>query len=64
MRVLVTGATGSFGTPICRHLAHRGVEVLAMARREPAQLPTGVRFVCGDVQDAASVQAAVAGIDS
>jgi nucleoside-diphosphate-sugar epimerase/phosphohistidine swiveling domain-containing protein len=64
MRVLVTGATGSFGTPICRELAHRGVEVLAMARSEPARLPSGVRFVRGDVQDKASVAGAVDGVDA
>ena len=60
MRVLVTGATGSFGTPICRQLAHRGYEVLAMARNEPAQLPVGVNFVRGDVQDPASMKGAPA----
>ena len=64
MRVLVTGATGSFGTPICRQLAHRGYEVLAMARNEPAQLPVGVNFVRGDVQDPASMKGAVAGVDA
>jgi nucleoside-diphosphate-sugar epimerase len=64
MRVLVTGATGSFGTPICRELAHRGVEVYAMARNEPARLPTGVSFVRGDVCDRDSVTRAVDGVDA
>lgn len=64
MRVLVTGATGSFGTPVCRELSHRGVEVLAMARNEPARVPAGVRFVRGDVRDPISIGAAVDGVDA
>ena len=63
MRVLVTGATGAFGAPLCAALARRGVEVHAMARRQPATLAPGVRFVAGDVCDAAGVDAAIAGVD-
>ncbi len=63
MKILVTGATGAFGAPLCAALARRGVEVHAMARRKPATLAPGVRFVAGDVCDAAAVDAAVAGAD-
>ena len=63
-RVLVTGATGAFGLPLCTALAARGVEVHAMARRRPTRaLPDGVRFVAGDVCDAEAVAAAVAPVD-
>ena len=64
MRVLVTGGTGVLGRAVARRLAQEGVDVVAMARREPAVLPHGVRYVAGDVSDAASVGAAVAGVDA
>jgi nucleoside-diphosphate-sugar epimerase/phosphohistidine swiveling domain-containing protein len=64
MRVLVTGATGSFGVPLCRSLAARGHEVFAMARRTPNSLPAGVTFRQGDVEDLDSVASAVEGMDA
>ena len=62
MRVLVTGGTGVFGRSVARLLAQRGADVAAMARHEPAVLPRGVEYVRGDVGDAASVAAAMAGL--
>jgi len=43
-RVLVTGGTGAFGSAVVDRLHRMGVEVVALARREPPKLPTGVRF--------------------
>lgn len=63
-RVLVTGATGAFGAPLCAALAATGLAVDAMARHAPSYpLPDGVRFVAGDVTDADAVDRAVAGVD-
>lgn len=63
-RVLVTGATGAFGAPLCAALAATGIAVDAMARRAPTYpLPDGVRFVAGDVTDPDAVDRAVAGVD-
>lgn len=63
MKVLVTGATGSFGGPLCPALAAQGIGVRAFARRRPANLPDGVEFVAGDVRDGDAVKAAVVGCD-
>jgi len=62
-RVLVTGGTGALGTGTIRHLRHR-VDVVAMARRRPASLPTGVGFVSADIRDADAVRKAVVGCDA
>lgn len=59
MRVLVTGGTGLLGAPICRELALRGADVIAMARRPAPRLPAGVRFLAGDTCDPAAVEAAI-----
>jgi nucleoside-diphosphate-sugar epimerase/phosphohistidine swiveling domain-containing protein len=58
MRVLVTGGTGVFGRAVAERLTWLGNDVVAMARREQP-LPDGVRFVAGDVRDAASVARAM-----
>ena len=63
-RVLVTGGTGAFGSAVVGRLHRMGVEVVALARREPPKLPTGVRFVAGDVRDAETVEKAMAGCDA
>ncbi|WP_049573090.1 NAD-dependent epimerase/dehydratase family protein [Streptomyces sp. SBT349] len=49
--MVVTGATGNIGTEVVRRLAgHPGVgTVVAVARRHPARLPEGVRFVGADI---------------
>ncbi|RNL62368.1 NAD-dependent epimerase/dehydratase family protein [Nocardioides marmoriginsengisoli] len=63
-RVLVTGGTGAFGIATGKWLARAGYDVLAMARREPAHLPRGVRFVAGDIADQESVRKAMQGCDA
>src|SRR6266498_2229072 len=64
MKVLVTGGTGAFGLAVCQQLARAGADPVAMARHEPRHLPRGVRFVAGDIRDAAAVGRAVAGCDA
>ncbi|HEV7535654.1 MAG TPA: NAD-dependent epimerase/dehydratase family protein, partial [Acidimicrobiia bacterium] len=63
MKVLVTGATGVYGRDLTDRLVRAGHEVVAMARREPTVLRRGVRFHRGDVGDADTVEAAMAGCD-
>jgi len=67
MRVLVTGATGFTGGHLARYLVSRGHEVVALARpssNADARRPlaeAGVRFVDGDLTDAAAVRRAAEG---
>jgi len=70
MRVLVTGGTGFVGSHACRQLMGAGHTVRLLVRdRQKAQvyyqrLPEGMpELVEGDVTDAASVRAALAGCD-
>jgi uncharacterized protein YbjT (DUF2867 family) len=62
--ILVTGATGNVGRQVVRELVELGRSVRAMSR-DPgrAGLPDGVEVVRGDPADAASVTAALHGID-
>jgi dihydroflavonol-4-reductase len=66
VKVLVTGATGLLGDAIVRELLARGHEVRALVRpgTDPARLGPGVEVARGDVLDAASVRAALAGRDA
>lgn len=64
--VLVTGATGTVGHAVAARLAASGEEVRALVRdpeRAGRLLPDGVAAVRGDLTDAASVAAAVAGCE-
>jgi dihydroflavonol-4-reductase len=66
MRALVTGATGKVGGAVARALLERGDQVRALVRdpgRAGGLLPSAVELVRGDVTDAASVEAAVAGCE-
>jgi len=61
---LVTGANGHVGNNLCRLLAARGEPVRAMIRPNADTAPLdglGVEIVRGDILDAASTAAAVAG---
>jgi nucleoside-diphosphate-sugar epimerase len=51
MRVLVTGGTGFIGQHLCRKLAERGDEVIALVRskRKAASLPPGTTLLEGDL---------------
>lgn len=66
VRVLVTGATGFLGRNLCPYLVERGYRVRALVRptTEAGFLAArGVEIALGDVQDPASVRAAVAGCE-
>jgi nucleoside-diphosphate-sugar epimerase len=65
MRALVTGAAGFLGGELVRRLAARGDAVRAMVRPggELPPFPPGVEVVRGDVTDAGTLPAAVAGCD-
>jgi uncharacterized protein YbjT (DUF2867 family) len=66
MNVLVAGATGSIGKEATAALLARGATVRALVRSpERAQLlPPGVQPAIGDLRDAASVAAALAGANA
>jgi nucleoside-diphosphate-sugar epimerase len=51
MRTFVTGATGFIGLHLCRRLAERGDDVVALVRSpgKAARLPTGVKTYVGDL---------------
>lgn len=65
-RVLVTGATGRVGREVAAQLASDGdVEVRALTRNPAsAHLPRNVEAVRGDLTDAASLDAALAGVEA
>jgi NADH dehydrogenase len=60
--VLVTGGTGFIGSHIVRRLLEKGHRVAVMSR-DPRRVPNGVEARRGDVADAASLEAAMAGVD-
>ena len=66
MKTLVTGATGFVGSHLAAALVKRGEEVYALARR-PEQAAflaaLGARTAPGSLEDAASLEAAVRGMD-
>ena len=64
--VFITGATGHQGGAVARALAGKGFDIRAMTRKpgsDPAQAlaRTGAQIVQGDLNDAASLKAALAG---
>jgi uncharacterized protein YbjT (DUF2867 family) len=65
--ILVAGATGRLGTQVVRLLVARGAQVRVLtrdlARAEHLKEP-GVEVVAGDVRDAASLAAAVVGVQT
>ena len=63
MKVLVAGGTGFIGSHLCRALAEAGHEVTALSR-SPAQTPTGVESVVGDITAPDSIASAVDGQDA
>ncbi|WP_442819023.1 NAD(P)H-binding protein [Streptomyces sp. NBC_01235] len=61
--ILVTGATGTIGSELVRHLAARGEKVRALTR-DPAKarMPVGVEVARGDYLEPASLEAAMSGV--
>lgn len=51
MRVLVTGAGGFVGRPLCQRLVRDGHEVIAAVRRETASVPGVHSMVTGDLRE-------------
>lgn len=61
--ILVTAATGQVGSQLVRLLSAQGVACRALVRRDVARLDLpGVEQVTGDFRDAASLEAAMAGV--
>jgi uncharacterized protein YbjT (DUF2867 family) len=62
MTVLVAGASGFVGSPLCRALVDRGHEVRAMTRR-PDDYSGAGQVTFGDVADPATLGPAMAGVE-
>jgi len=64
--ILVTGATGMFGSRVAREVAARGLPVRGLVRSESraAALPAGVTPAVGDMDAADSLPSALAGVDT
>ncbi|MGW5723506.1 NAD(P)H-binding protein [Amycolatopsis sp. NPDC003865] len=60
---LVTGATGNVGAEVVAALAKAGEPVRALVRRPDAALPAGAEAVTGDLDDPASLEEALKGVD-
>jgi UDP-glucose 4-epimerase len=61
--VLVTGASGKLGGPLCEALVAEGYHVIATRHRYPVGVP-GVEEVALDITDAAAVEAQIARSDA
>jgi uncharacterized protein YbjT (DUF2867 family) len=64
--ILVTGASGSTGGELIRHLSARRIPVRAMVRRPQAQAydaSSGVEYVTADFEDPVSIRRAVDGVE-
>lgn len=61
---IVTGGTRGLGRAISAALAGQGCKVIACARSEPDDLPSGVEFAAVDVRDADAVDAFVSEVAS
>lgn len=61
--ILLTGTTGLVGSRLLPRLQAAGFEVRALVRRD-TDLPDGVTAVRGDLEDAASLRAAVEDVDA
>ena len=65
MHILVTGASGFIGQALLPRLLADGHRVRALARRPPeGAAPAGLEWARGDMEDAASLDAASQGVDA
>ena len=66
MRVLVTGASGFLGSHVAEHFANEGHEVRTLLRKASSRkfLQFPHEEAIGDITDASSLPAAVAGVDA
>lgn len=62
MKIFITGATGFVGWELCKSLLSQGNEVIALCRSLSKTQPMqGLKWVEGNLEDAASVRAAMEG---
>lgn len=68
MRVLITGASGFLGSHVAEQLSEQGHSVVALVRRSSntkfLSSLRGLELATGSVEDAASVRAAMKGVDA
>ena len=60
--ILVTGATGNVGSELVGQLVRAGVQVRALVRSAEANLPDGVHFAVGDLNQPDSMAHALEGV--
>lgn len=65
MKILITGAAGFLGRHLSKSLQAKGHEVTNFSRGQyPDLLENGIKTICGDISDAAIVEAALIGFDA
>ncbi len=64
MKIAVYGATGRAGSTIVAEASHRGHDVVALSRHEPAEPLAGASWQHGDLADPASVQQVAGTVDA
>ncbi len=64
MTVLVTGASGDFGSCIIPEILDRGHEVVGLSRHPHAMPSSGYRHVSADIRDADALTEAMADVDA
>ncbi|MBD9434793.1 NmrA/HSCARG family protein [Pseudoxanthomonas sp. PXM03] len=65
MTILVTGATGTVGRHVVKHLSQRGAKVRALVRNPAgATFPAGVEVVQGDLLDVDALRQAFQGVST
>ncbi len=60
--ILVTGGTGTLGRPVVQRLRAAGATVTVLSRR-PRETAEGIRYVSGDLDTGAGIEAAVRGAE-